>query len=200
MLRLVSLCRLVGAMFLVLEDKSECFNVEQPVETRMKVRYEIPSLEKLTPSETKNGVKVALTDRRSETVFFSKTIADHAGELELVTQAASPHQLCFKATRGPLRFDIDIDVGFPDKYYDDLVADHKMDKLQIEVVKLNDELAEILSEADYMKDKEVKFHKKSERVNLAAIWWPVLQLAILVVTALFGVKNLKHFFSAKSLY
>ena len=74
------------------------------------------------------------------------------------------------------------------------------DRLQVEVVKLNDELAEILNEADYMKEKEVKFHKKAERVNLAAIWWPILQIAILVLTATFQVHNLKGFFQSKHLY
>ena len=51
-----------------------------------------------------------------------------------------------------------------------------------------------------MKEREVKFHKKAERVNLAAIWWPILQIAILVLTATFQVHNLKGFFQSKHLY
>ena len=35
---------------------------------------------------------------------------------------------------------------------------------QVEVIKLNDELAEITDEADYMKEKEVGFHRKAERI------------------------------------
>ena len=52
---------------------------------------------------------------------------------------------------------------------------------------MNDELAEILNEADYMKEKEVRFHRKAERINVAAVWWPVLQIGILVLTAVLQV-------------
>ena len=74
------------------------------------------------------------------------------------------------------------------------------DRLQVEVVKLNDELAEILNEADYMKEKEVRFHRKAERINVAAVWWPVLQIGILVLTAVLQVQSLKNYFQAKNLY
>ena len=77
---------------------------------------------------------------------------------------------------------------------------HAQDRLQVEVVKLNDELAEILNEADYMKEKEVRFHRKAERINVAAVWWPVLQIGILVLTAVLQVQSLKNYFQAKNLY
>ena len=77
---------------------------------------------------------------------------------------------------------------------------HTQDRLQVEVVKLNDELAEILNEADYMKEKEVRFHRKAERINVAAVWWPVLQIGILVLTAVLQVQSLKNYFQAKNLY
>ena len=67
-------------------------------------------------------------------------------------------------------------------------------------VKLKDELAEILNEADYMKEKEVRFHRKAERINVAAVWWPVLQIGILVLTAVLQVQSLKNYFQAKNLY
>lgn len=146
---------------------------------------------------------MTLTDRRRETVVFSTTVADHEGEIDMSTSSDSTHHLCFKPAMKqdrPLRLDLDVHAGLSDRYYDKLATQHNMDKLQVQVVKLNDELAGILAEADYMKDKEVKFHRKTERVSLAAIWWPMLQLAILIITALFYVRNLKTFFAAKSLY
>ena len=91
-------------------------------------------------------------------------------------------------------------AGNGDRYYAQMAAENHMDRLQVEVVKLNDELAEILNEADYMKEKEVRFHRKAERVNLASIWWPILQIAILMLTAVFQVQSLKSYFQTKSLY
>ena len=117
------------------------------------------------------------------------------------------------------RFELEVERGHGATYYSEMASENNMDKLQLEVVKLNDELAEILNEADYMKEKEVKFHKKvppsnfnprslrlvrpstqAERINLAAIWWPILQIAILALTATFQVQNLKGFFQSKHLY
>ena len=70
--------------------------------------------------------------------------------------------------------------------------------MQVEVVKLNDELAEILNEADYMKEKEVRFHTpKLKELNVAAVWWPVLQIGILVATAVLQVQAEAHAFESE---
>lgn len=179
--------------------------IEEPHDTEMTVKYEIPSLEKVSGSEEAHmlAVKLTLADRRHTDIVYSKTIADHKGEVELATSSDAVHHLCLRKVADspkPLRVDFEINVGLSDRYYDELAAEQKMDKLQLQVVKLNDELAEILAEADFMKEKEVKFHVKAERVNLAALWWPIMQLFILLFTALFSVKNLKNYFSNKNLY
>ena len=51
-----------------------------------------------------------------------------------------------------------------------------------------------------MKEKEVRFHRKAGRINVAAVWWPVLQIGILVLTAVLQVQSLKNYFQAKNLY
>ena len=55
-----------------------------------------------------------------------------------------------------MRLDIAVERGHGDRYYAQMASEHHMDRLQVEVVKLNDELAEILNEADYMKEKEAR--------------------------------------------
>ena len=208
-------------LFILLSDKPECFVLEHPVDTTLTMYYEIPALEKLVlplkeEDAPSKAMKVSLVDRRSGKMVFSKTVGDHKGEVSLTTNSGSQHRLCLEPTRpqsSPLRVDLSLELGQGDRYYDELANANKMDKLQLEVVKLNDELAQILSEADYMKEKEVKFHRKAERFNLvsslfvsfkvlpqAAIWWPILQLGILVFTAIFQVNNLKRFFASKNLY
>lgn len=204
---LLWLATTVRSTYILLESKSQCFSIEQPQYTYMTVKYEIPSLEEMRGDEADHAKSVLMTlaDRRNEKVVLSKTIASHQGEIELSTKGESVHNLCFKKQKHgtgdkSLRFDFEINVGLSDRSYDARAVENKMDKLEIEVTKLKDELAEILSEADYMKEKEVKFHTKAERINLAAIWWPIIQLAILIFTALISVRNLKNFFSAKNFY
>ena len=197
-------------MFILLTEKPECFVIEQPADTPLTLYYELPALEKIGASEEimpkttlSKAVEVTLLDRRNGKPLFSKTIADHKGEVSLTTKTSAAHHLCLKPVHKqptPIRLDLSIDLGLGDRYYDELANTNKMDELQLQVVKLNDELAQILNEADYMKEKEVKFHRKAERMNLAAIWWPILQLCILVVTGVFQVKNLKRFFATKNFY
>ena len=35
----------------------------------------------------------------------------------------------------------------------------------------------------------MRFHRKAERINVAAVWWPVLQIGILVLTAVLQVQS-----------
>jgi len=53
-----------------------------------------------------------------------------------------------------------------------------------------------LNEADYQKHKEVDHHAETESMNVATLWWPMLQIGILVITAVCQVQHLKGFFKA----
>ena len=210
LLRLAALAASGDGFFLLLKDRKECVVVEQPLDTPLTVRYEMPALEAagLTGSEPGEdpplGVTLTLVDRHTNSVVFSKIVSSHKGEESMATVSEANHDLCVKPVTNKLeaefRFELEVERGHGDQYYSEMASENHMDRLQVEVVKLNDELAEILNEADYMKEKEVKFHKKAERINLAAIWWPILQIAILVLTATFQVHNLKGFFQSKHLY
>jgi hypothetical protein len=197
LLRILSLLTTTRAFFVVLEGEKECFLVEQPLDTQLTIKYELPANEK---TEDKR-VKVTLTDRRTKTQIFSRVVSDHKSELSMATGSEAAHDLCLKPqSPGKVRVNLEIERGHGQKYYAEMASENKMDRLQVEVVKLNDELAEILNEADYMKEKEVRFHRKAERLNVAAVWWPVLQIGILVLTAVLQVQSLKNYFQAKNLY
>lgn len=244
-------------LFVILDQRRECFVVEEPLDTQLTVRYERPSvttdcaapyslrplmhrfesqelphLETLeragsgsVPGSAPVAVKLTLVDRHTESIVFSRVVGDRKGEATLSTVSEAAHDLCIRPVRNtpgrPFRFGLEVErggvrrgdvaallrpcesahlAGNGDRYYAQMAAENHMDRLQVEVVKLNDELAEILNEADYMKEKEVRFHRKAERVNLAAIWWPILQIAILVLTAAFQVQSLKSYFQTRSLY
>jgi hypothetical protein len=45
-----------------------------------------------------------------------------------------------------------------------------------QVHKLNDMMTMTLNEADYQKHKEVEYHTQTERMNMAALWWPMAQV------------------------
>mmetsp|Transcript_12194 Transcript_12194/g.19863 ORF Transcript_12194/g.19863 Transcript_12194/m.19863 type:complete len:122 (+) Transcript_12194:323-688(+) len=94
------------------------------------------------------------------------------------------------------RLDLSIDFGHDKEYYDELVKEQKFDPLNLEVRKINDEMHLILNEADYQKHKEIDYHEQTVAMNQAAMWFPMIQIGILIVAAVFQVRHLKYFFKA----
>lgn len=92
-----------------------------------------------------------------------------------------------------------ISFGQADQYYAELAKEAHIDALEATIMKLNAQMGQILNEADYMKDKEVLFHQQCERMNAAARWWPILQVAILVITGALWANNLRTFFKKRRL-
>lgn len=75
-----------------------------------------------------------------------------------------------------------------------------LDYVEDQVVNLDERLQRIMNEADYMKEKEVLFHQSSESINYTALWWPMGQIAILLVAGIYQAKHLKNFFIKSKLY
>ena len=66
--------------------------------------------------------------------------------------------------------------GFDSEHYEKLIKDHNFDAVNLQVHKLNDLLTMTLNEADFQKHKEVDYHYDTEKMNNAALWWPVVQV------------------------
>jgi hypothetical protein len=50
-----------------------------------------------------------------------------------------------------------------------------------------------LNEADYQKHKEVEYHTQTERMNMAALWWPMAQVLSTIVIMHVDVVHLRLF-------
>ena len=64
---------------------------------------------------------------------------------------------------------------------------------------LRDRTHSIISEADYTKSSEVEFHDQSQKMNAAAVWWPVVHILVIFVTGVAWVVNITEFFRKKKL-
>jgi len=47
--------------------------------------------------------------------------------------------------------------------------------------------------------KEEQFHQETENINLETIWWPILQIIILLSAGYVQVLHLKTFFKSRKL-
>jgi len=124
------------------------------------------------------------------------------------------------------RFKLAINYGYDGEYYEKLSNEQHFDQINMEVHRLNgicdtsvtnyyknssnvllnkmyicisDQMTMILNEADFQKHKEIHYHMQTERMNSAALWWPMVQIGILVATGILQVQNLKTFFKNNKL-
>ena len=99
----------------------------------------------------------------------------------------------------PSRVKLAVTYGFDSDYYKKLAEEQHFDDINLDVHILNDQMSLILREADYQKHKEVEFHTKTEEMNNASSWWPIVQVAILVATAILQAHHMKNFFKTNKL-
>jgi hypothetical protein len=123
LLRILLLLPSIQAFFVVLDGEKECFLIEQPLDTQLTIKYELPANEK---TEDKR-VKVTLTDRRTKTQIFSKVVSDHKSELSMATGSEAAHDLCLKPqSPGKIRVNLEIERGHGQKYYAEMASENKM--------------------------------------------------------------------------
>lgn len=58
----------------------------------------------------------------------------------------------------------------------------KMSRLERDLQTLQNRVKACLNNADYNKEQELTFHAQSVSMNKAAVYWPLIQLAVLVIT------------------
>lgn len=94
------------------------------------------------------------------------------------------------------RVHLSITYGYDNEYYEKISKQEQYDPMNMEVHKLNDQIAFALSEAAYTKRRELNYHEETERINASLVWWPMLQIVILLVAGFFQVDLLKRFFKS----
>ena len=73
----------------------------------------------------------------------------------------------------------------------------EMSRLERDMQTLNNRIQTILSNADYNKDQEVTFHEQSVGMNRAATYWPIIQLAILLITGFTQANHIVNFMKSR---
>ncbi len=136
---------------------------------------------------------------RSDLLISEKKLTEPIGHVEFVADNTGYYSICVKQSKieqNPTRLKLTINYGFDNEYYEKLLKTEGIDALNLEIRKLNDMISMTLNEADYQKHKEVDYHEQTEEMNSATLWWPMLQIGILVITGVFQVQYLKYFFKA----
>jgi hypothetical protein len=117
---------------------------------------------------------------RQDVQIMHKVLSESSGHIDFTADNDGTYCYCVLQSgqyqQEPTKMAISVKYGFDDEHYDKLIKEHNFDAVNAQVHKLNDLLTMTLNEADYQKHKEVDFHAETEKMNNAALWWPVGQV------------------------
>jgi hypothetical protein len=110
--------------------------------------------------------------------IMHKILTEKVGHIDFTADNDGVFSYCLSQNSGdlPTRTKMLINYGFDSEHYEKLIKEHNFDAINLQVHKLNDLLTMTLNEADFQKHKEVDYHDETERMNNAALWWPVVQV------------------------
>lgn len=110
-----------------------------------------------------------------------KILSEKLGHVDFTADNDGLYLYCLSQNNAdlPVRTKITLNYGFDSEHYEKLIKDHNFDAVNLQVHKLNDLLTMTLNEADFQKHKEVDYHDDTEKMNNAALWWPVVQVNVI---------------------
>jgi hypothetical protein len=75
--------------------------------------------------------------------------------------------------------------------------DHHLSAMEEEMERIQTAMKNILHQADYAKDKDSEMHKQFLAMQSTTLYWPVVQLCVLLVTGFTQVRHIVHFFKRR---
>lgn len=161
---------------------------------------------KFNPQEWKKQFKAEKHAKSGKptTLELSSTI----GSVEHTTILSGEVQICFRPSGAsslhPMRFGLQVDKEDEVHAHEDLdkafnltATDHHLTHMEVEMKHLVVSMKNILNEADYGKDREMAFHEKTLSMHAASMWWPIVQLSVLMLTGFTQVNHMVRFFQRR---
>ena len=176
-LLLLPLCSTVEGIYFLVSRPAKCFTIDQAKGTPVVFGYEVMDGEKSVEFTLYYGSQAA-----SNQLILSKKL-HKIGHIDFITDNDGPFALCVAAmgekgeiNASPVRLSLTISYGHDEEYYAKIAKEEAYDPMNMEVHKLSDQINFALNEAGYQREKEIKYHQETERINSSLIWWPMVQV------------------------
>lgn len=109
--------------------------------------------------------------------------------------AMKPSRIAFYVAEAPGGY-ADEDKKKDEKERERAQAERNMNRMEAEVHGLTRKVEQILNQADFTQDVMSSFHDQSLAMNKASQWWPMLQVAMLLVTGFTQAHHVVRFFKS----
>jgi hypothetical protein len=78
-------------------------------------------------------------------------------------------------------------------------ADYHLGHLEKELFRIQNMMYFILREANFAQQRDTIFHQQTDAMHSATIFWPILQVCILLATGFTQANHIVHFFKKRRL-
>ncbi|KAK1926652.1 putative ER to Golgi transport-related protein [Papiliotrema laurentii] len=187
-------------------NEKRCFMEELPSDTVVEGHYRALLWDEPSNSWTEDkdmGIQVTVEELTSGHTVVN-TLGPPDGRFTFSSHDPGDHQICLSTNKSGgwlsnvhVKMYLDLQVG-SSKH--DASADHQhVETLATRLRELNNKLEDIKREQRYMREVEATFRDASESTNSRAVWWSIIQIAVLIGTATWQMRYLRHYFADKKL-
>jgi hypothetical protein len=135
----------------------------------------------------------------------SELVKEKQGNLTHKVEVDGEAKICVRASGASnenyMRFGIQIDIEDSTKYNvgknDENNAgdlEGHLSHMEMEMKRIQNGMKSILSEADFSKSREAVFHQNTESMHSACIFWPIVQVCVLIMTGFTQARHIVTFF------
>lgn len=143
----------------------------------------------------------------------NELIESAKGKLEHTMELDGKVDICFGTAEGSkvrhLRFGVRVieKTDFdPDVYKESKEDQKEADKVKVsshlshmemELHRVQMGMDKVFSEADFAKERDSLFHKNTQSMHAATIYWPILQVCVLIMTGFTQATHIVRFFKSR---
>lgn len=136
-----------------------------------------------------------------------KRVTQKKGRVVYETQQNGQVEVCLRAgmasSQNPMRFALQVEketeVHAHVETEDVTDADRHLTHMELEMKHLMASMKNIIAEADFSKERETHFHQQTLSMHAASMWWPIVQLCVLLLTGFTQANHVVRFLKSKRL-
>ena len=159
-----------------------------------------------SPDPDEDRLKRRERGRRRPAKPTNKQLTEPKGSIGHRVVEDGDINVCIKASAAistnPIRVGVRIEEeeevkGAKEKKDPSLGADYHFSFMEQEFDRIEASMHNILGEADFAKERDSIFHKNTDAMLAATVFWPVLQVCILLATGFTQANNIVNFFKKR---
>ncbi|OXM79210.1 eclair-PA [Cryptococcus neoformans Bt63] len=187
-------------------NEKRCFLEELPSQTIVEGHYKAflwNENEKQWKKDEAMGIHVTVEELATSHIVVD-TRGPPDGRFTFTSHEPGDHNICLHSnitggwlSNEHIKMYLDLSVG--SSRFDNAADQTHVTTLSSKIRELNSKVADIQREQRYMREVEANFRDASERTNARAVWWSLLQIAVLIGAAVWQMRHLKVYFEDKKL-